>query len=487
MDKDDRLFKEDMIKLFKNVYEVLVKKEKFTDFYETLDNDLANLKDTGKREVIYKNLTNSIKRTKTRWLNKYVNGSNNSLSEDIEYAEHFYKRVLEGVYEPDKFVMIYGVNNIDEYKKKMFNELYTWRDNEDALLSSYKYIGTFQKRSITLAFRSDILKLYYDFLTNNAKSVITIPSVLINFSIDTTNKKDYLKDDEKEFLDDNLSLEGTIDRLIVNKENQQKLLMKLEKQVYLRIEEGKDSLDIITQIALLKAIKQLNSLDTRIISHYYTHFYNIVADKSVDKYIGDLVSELGLSDSKKNTDAVIKSLLKIGSIRLESENYEGREIKGTLFEVSISERDGRKFAQVFLGGFLRTLIIMDSSFNFNKDVFDLLSNDAQQIAIWLQNRRLKMVLESEDFKDVIAIQRFTDAILMSTKSIYKKRDRIINALDELKQYKLIVKNYEYIKKNYEFVISYIELPESVIKKIKNKEFKTGELIEGQIHADYTVE
>ena len=34
MDKDDRLFKEDMIKLFKNVYEVLVKKEKFTDFYE---------------------------------------------------------------------------------------------------------------------------------------------------------------------------------------------------------------------------------------------------------------------------------------------------------------------------------------------------------------------------------------------------------------------------------------------------------------------
>ena len=133
MDKDDRLFKEDMIKLFKNVYEVLVKKEKFTDFYETLDNDLANLKDTGKREVIYKNLTNSIKRTKTRWLNKYVNGSNNSLSEDIEYAEHFYKRVLEGVYEPDKFVMIYGVNNIDEYKKKMFNELYTWRDNEDAL------------------------------------------------------------------------------------------------------------------------------------------------------------------------------------------------------------------------------------------------------------------------------------------------------------------------------------------------------------------
>ncbi|ETJ29311.1 hypothetical protein Q604_UNBC16147G0001 [human gut metagenome] len=45
-------------------------------------------------------------------------------------------------------------------------------------------------------------------------------------------------------------------------------------------------------------------------------------------------------------------------------------------------------------------------------MFDLLSNDAQQIAIWLQNRRLKMVLESEDFKDVIAIQRFTDAILI---------------------------------------------------------------------------
>ena len=74
MDKDDRLFKEDMIKLFKNAYEMLVKREKFTDFYDTLDNDIANLKDTGKREVIYKNLTNSIKRTKTRWLNKYIKG-----------------------------------------------------------------------------------------------------------------------------------------------------------------------------------------------------------------------------------------------------------------------------------------------------------------------------------------------------------------------------------------------------------------------------
>lgn len=487
MDKDDILFKENMIKLFKNVYELLVKKGKFSDFYDTLDNDMANLKDTGKREVIYKNLTNSIKRTKTRWINKYIKGSENSVAEDLEYAEHFYKRVVEGVFEPEKFKIIYGVNNIKEYKENIFKELYDWRDDADALLSSYKYIGTFQKRSVTLAFKSDILKLYYDFLNNNIKSIITIPSVLSNLSIDTTNKKDYLKDEEKESLDINLSLEGTIDRLIVDKENQQKLLMKLEKQVYLRIEEGKDSLDIITQIALLKAIKQLNSLDTKIISHYYTHFYNIVADKSVDKYIGDLVAELGLSDSKKNTDAVINSLLKIGSIRLESENYEGREIKGTLFEVSISERDGRKFAQVFLGGFLRTLIIMDSSFNFNKDVFDLLSNDAQQIAIWLQNRRLKSVLEREDFKDVIAIQRFTDAILMSTKSIYKKRDRIIKALDELKQHKLIVKNYEYIKKNYEFIISYIELPQGVIKKIKNKEFKTGEFIEGQIHADYIVE
>ena len=102
--------------------------------------------------------------------------------------------------------------------------------------------------------------------------------------------------------------------------------MKLEKRTYLRIEEGKQTQDLITQIAFLKAAKALNNLDLKIISLFYTNFYNLVTDKSIGKYISDLVKELGLSENKNNLIAVEKSLNKIGSIRLESPAYEGRKL-----------------------------------------------------------------------------------------------------------------------------------------------------------------
>ena len=121
---------------------------------------------------------------------------------------------------------------------------------------------------------------------------------------------------------------------------------------------------------------------------------------------------------------------------------------------------------------------MDSSLNFNKDVFDKLSADSQQIAIWLQNRRLKLSITNPELKETISLNEFADAILMTAKNVYKRRDRIIEALIELQNYNLIIANFEYEKKEYQFLIKYIKLPENIMKRIETEDFKAGELIEG---------
>lgn len=126
---------------------------------------------------------------------------------------------------------------------------------------------------------------------------------------------------------------------------------------------------------------------------------------------------------------------------------------------------------------------MDSSLNFNKDVFDKLSADSQQIAIWLQNRRLKLSITNPELKETISLNEFADAILMTAKNVYRRRDRIIEALIELQNYNLIIENFEYEKKEYQFLIEYIKLPENIIKRIETEDFKAGELIEG---IDYSI-
>ena len=126
---------------------------------------------------------------------------------------------------------------------------------------------------------------------------------------------------------------------------------------------------------------------------------------------------------------------------------------------------------------------MDSSLNFNKDVFDKLNADSQQIAIWLQNRRLKLSITNPELKETISLNEFADAILMTAKNVYKRRDRIIEALIELQNYNLIIENFEYEKKEYQFLIKYIKLPENIIKRIETEDFKAGELIEG---IDYSI-
>lgn len=479
----NQIFKKNICDLFKVKYEKITG-SKFNKLYDSLDADLKKIADINKRENTYKRLIATTRQTKQRWVKKVKDDKDLKINIDVKNAMYYYDKVLNNELTITQFKVMFEANDINEFTEKVFRELTAWATSNDTLLSDFKYLNSLHKRSIISAFKNDIIRLYYSYLNDNYKVITRIPRVLSNIPFDPTNSKDYFTVEEKKELDDinNFSLDGTIDKLISTSDSND-LLLKLEKRTYLRIEEGKQTQDLITQIAFLKAAKALNNLDLKIISLFYTNFYNLVSDKSIDKYISDLVKELGLSDNKGNFNAVEKSLNKIGSIRLESPSYEGRKLKGSILDVFFDENNGRKHVEVYLGGFLKNLILMDSSLNFNKDIFDKLSADSQQLAIWLQNRRLKVSINSPDFKEIISLNEFADAILMTVKNVYKRRDRIMSALKELQTYHLIIKDFEYQKKEYQFEVEYIELPAVILTKIKNQDFKAGELIEG---IDYSI-
>ena len=253
----DQNFKKKIDDLFKIKYEKITK-SKFDELYCTLYADLNKISDPNKKESTYKRLMLTTKQTKQRWVKKIKSDKNLKINQDIENAKYIYNQVLDKTIEPEKFIIMFEANSIDEYINKLYRNMDLWVNSADALLSDFEYLTILHKKSIVSAFKNDIIKLYYSYTMSNHKEITRIPRVLSNIPFDPTNKKDYFTVEEKRELDDidNFSLDGTIDKLISSNSNE--LIMKLEKRTYLRIEEGKQTQDLITQIAFLKAAKAFN-------------------------------------------------------------------------------------------------------------------------------------------------------------------------------------------------------------------------------------
>ena len=97
------VFKYKIINQFKTKYEKLVKHKKFEDFLRSLASDLDDISDIEKRELVMKTINSNVKRTKTRWVKKYLESPNNKFAKDIEFAEIQYEKVLSKQISAKKF------------------------------------------------------------------------------------------------------------------------------------------------------------------------------------------------------------------------------------------------------------------------------------------------------------------------------------------------------------------------------------------------
>lgn len=482
----NEVFKKQIEEKFKTKYKDMMKRN-IDDLLEKLEDDFENIEDEDKRELITKNLLNTVKKAKYRYVKRLFDDEESAYNKDIEFAEVEYAKVKSKKITLKKYKEFFGCKNSKEFKKKKYDLVIDWRGNEETLLTDFPYFDWCKKAAKTAAFKNDILVLYYRFIENNEnlKNTTKVPSILSQIPIDTTSRTYFLTDEQKKHLEDcgDINEPSTIDRYIMIDENEQnELLLQLEQKTYLQIKNGENSekvMDLLTQIALIKSIKYLNRLDVKIISYYYTHFHKIVLEEPIVKSISKITSDLKMANNTKNYDAVESSIAKLGSTRL-SYYLEGRSINGIFLESSIYEQDGVRMAKVYLGSILKELILKKSTLEYDEDRFDSLGADAQQLAIWLQKRRYRCAIKKVEYCEIITLKKLSTAIYWNTKRIDRKRDRLKVALEELINTKIVVREAEYSKKEISFTIKYIPLTRQEFAKI-NMSDDEGYFIESEGH------
>ncbi|MBZ9693452.1 MULTISPECIES: hypothetical protein [unclassified Clostridium] len=475
-------FKEEIYKTLKPKYESILK-DNFNTFFISLSGDIKMLDNIHNKDFIVKNLNRAIKTTKTRWVNKLLKNNNSTLSKEIEFSEYQYKMVLDKTLPLRKYKSYFGVKNSELYKAKLIEKIMDWKRDDNSLLTEFMYLSDLSKVSIRTAFKNDILIIYsrYDkeieIINNN---VTKVPSILGDIPIDTTGRVDLLTKDQKITLDksNDFSPNSTIDRFImIGQEEQNELLIQLEQSTYLQIKSGGNPLlvnDLLTQIAFIKAVKYLNRIDVKIIRYYYTHFHKMVLGEPIIKSIHLILKDIGLTDGKKNYEAVEDSIAKLGSIKL-SYNIEGTSVNGVFLESKIYTLNGTKIAEVYLGNILKELIIKKSTLEYDESVFNSLSDDSQQLAIWLQKRRYRAEINKKSFNEDIYLNEFSTAIYWNTKNHYRQRDRIKASLEELKNNKIIIKDFTYYNKMFQFNVEYRALSSKEKAKLEVDQDRNYEL------------
>lgn len=460
-------------------------KENFKEFYNGLSSEIKRLDNANDREILIKNMAMSIRKTKTRWVNKILTDKNGPIVKEISYAEFKYNSLLAGEITKAEFKKFSSAATFEEFKDKLIDPLNKWKDDPESLLTDFKYFKTLSKYSIKTAFKNDILKMYSNFESGEVNTT-KIPSILGDIPIETTNRVYFLTDEQRKSLDEGLDSirDGTIDRIVmIGEEAEEELLLQLEKSTYLNIKSGGNPTvleDLMTQIALIKAVKTLNKLDTMIIRYYYTHFHKIVLGEPIIKSIGDICKDIGLSHSGSNFEAIIDSIAKLGSMNI-THNYKGNSINGGFLTSYIYQIEGKTFAKVQLGDILNNLILRNSTYSFDENIFNNLCADAQQLLAWLQKRRYKTVLNQVDRIDRIHIKAFANAIYWNTKVLAKQRTRIMAALSDLKNNNIIVKDFMYDKKAFTFEVEYIDLPENEKDKLLNEDGDSNKVLLSGTH------
>ncbi|MGL5085335.1 MAG: hypothetical protein ACRC68_06385 [Clostridium sp.] len=436
-----------------------------------------------------KNLSRS-KAMKKRLVKADEENSNGYYHQEILTASLIYEKVDKNYWEQSVFKELYKVDNIDEYKASLLEKLRVWANDESKKITTFAGFDLLSKSIKVNAIKYDILTDYYEILQKcgvvnvalneeKVKKVTKVPSVLGVLGIDSSNKLPFFNVNDFSEIESDISSIDQLDKKFISSDLQSEIVMQLERELYLRLRDDKASQDIITQIALVKALKEFNMLDVLIINLFYTNLYNVVSGEFIEMYVSDISKELGYQLRSDRFDAIKDSLCKLSSLRLFSDNYEGELISGYLLEARFTETDKGTLVKVYLGNFLRELAMLNSTFNFNKFAFDQLSGDAQLLAIWLQNRRLKRIAKGESNVETIATAVFGNALMARLSNLSRVKKRIGNALQELKDSKLVISEFNPYPKYHLFDIEYILLPTHIVDKIKNNKMKSGDLVEGE--------
>lgn len=478
MSEDLKKYYEALDSKYKHKFQIIVQDD-FSQFLKSLEEDILVVIDKGKQEIYRKKLKRSRYMIKKRWYDALFEGENSPLKDEIEYTKSQFLKYKAGLLSRDEASSVEKIKDIKKYEKALEQVFDTWLNNINIDITSFRYLETKNKRSLISAFKSDMLHFCMNNDPNEIKEITRVPSIIGEIPIDTKNRSKFVeKDVSHEELENQLETSSTIDKLLyVDESTHENLILQIEKDTLFRLNAGENVEDSVTKIAILKSLKTFNDLDKKIILYFYNHFTEIYSGKRIEKYISQIVEDLGLYNGKKNRDAVTESIAKIASMNVSQSYGEKVGVFAKFFSAVITEEDGRRKVQVSLDGIIEDVIIKDNTINFYKGVYDSLSEDAQQLAVMLQKSRIRLVLEGKGNTEVKTPLEFSRSIFWGTKRVDLQMKRILNGLEELKNKGVVVRSY-FKNRRYDIEIEYIPFVDDDIKMIRSSDFKTGALIEG---------
>lgn len=476
VDERYKKFKSIFIKQYIDKYKKVLKSD-ISEIIDTFYVDL-NSYDDKDIDIIHKKNLKNVYFLKRRWYERYETNKKNIQEKDGIKFE--YDQVLTGARRIEQFKNYYNVDNYESYIEKKEKILINWRNSVDNRLSDFPYIHHLDVRLIKTALKYDLLIEYYKFIKDikyeSSGSIKRIPIFLDTLAIDPTNKKKLIIEG------DDRDINGKYVEVFsyISQEEKELLLVQLEKDAYIKMQQGKNVQDIVTQMALLKATDTMNNYDSKILSYIYTCFYNDILAETITKQVSEILNEINIENNTSNKKKVINSILKLSKLNLE---YKINEVhlSGSLFDAYIEKDKKTKENKITiqLGAFFKSIIYMNEGYNFDKKVYDELNSDSQHYALWFQKRRIKLCGEGI-MQEYIHINIVLGAILWNTSRYDRRLKRVLMSLEELKNSKLIIEDYKYNKKTYEVEIKYLELPLRIQERIKNHDFKTSEIVEGGV-------
>lgn len=478
MSEDIKKYYEALDSKYKHKYQYIVKDD-FGQFLKSLEEDILSVIDPNRQEIYKKKLKKSRYMIKKRWYDSLFEGQNTPLKEEIEFTKTQFLKYKAGILSEKESSFVEKIKDVRAYEKALEQSCNTWLNNINIDITSFRYLETKNKRSLVSAFKSDMLNFCINNDPNEIKEITRVPSIIGEIPIDTKNRSKYVeKDINFDEIEIQLESNSTIDKLLyVDESTHESLILQIEKDTLFRLNAGENVEDSVTKIAILKSLKTFNDLDKKIIIYFYNHFTELYSGKRIEKYISQIVDDLGLHQGKKNRDAVTESIAKIASMNVTQSYGEKVGVFAKFFSAVITEESGRRKVQVSLDGIIEDVIIKDNTINFFKGVYDSLSEDAQQLAVMLQKSRIRLVLEGKGNTETKTPLEFSRSIFWGTKRVDLQMKRILNGLEELKNKGVVVRSY-FKNKRYDIEIEYIPFVDDDIKIIRSSDFKTGALIEG---------
>lgn len=421
----------------------------FNRYHKKLQRDIP-------KGIDIKGLINkTIRPTKRRWKKIIMNNSSSEFNKEIDYIRTQFEKVDTNEVDKKKLISYINADSVEEYIKKLILEIDAWIDDDRQYLCEFKYVNSLSTRSIRSAIKYDLI------IMNEKHTNVEIPEILSNIPIDVTNRADYLNDIQKRnLINDPLT---KLDKIIsLEDDEKEQLIMELERTTYLEIKQGANPnkyVDMMAQIALIKSIKYLNAFDVKVVIYFYS-FRNIIKDEAINKSLYEILTEMNLPTGGKYYDLLENSIAKLGSLKLSLE-INGMRYHGSLLSdigIYYDSKMKVKRAEVHLGALLKEvstqkLLVLE----YDKELFESLSNCSKQIAIWLQKRRYKLAIAGKQLEESIPLVAFSNSIYFGTRRKDRIRSSIKESLKDVLNDKKVIIEQKYDNKLDVAYIKYKEL------------------------------